>query len=109
MADLAFSDQNFEADVLKSDIPVVVDFWAPWCGPCRAVSPTIEQLAEEYKGKVKVGKMNVDENQTAGTYGVMGIPTVMVFHNGQPVKSIVGAQSKDAYKQMIEEVVNSKS
>ena len=106
MADLTITDSNFQQDVLKSDIPVVVDFWAPWCGPCRVVSPTIEQLATEYKGKVKVGKMNVDDNpQTAGTFGVMSIPTVMVFKKGQPVKATVGAQSKDAYKRMIDEAI----
>src|SRR3989344_1502923 len=105
MADITFTDSNFQEEVLKSDTPVVVDFWAPWCGPCRIVSPTIEQLALDYKGKVKVGKMNVDENtQTAGMYGIMSIPTVMVFKKGQPVKATVGAQSKDAYKRMIDEV-----
>ncbi len=83
MADLTFTDQNFEGDVLKSDIPVIVDFWAPWCGPCRIVSPIIEDLSKEYEGKVKVGKLNVDENpQTAQTYGVMSIPSVLFFKNG---------------------------
>jgi thioredoxin 1 len=104
MADLVFTDSNFQADVLKSDKLVLVDFWAPWCGPCRAVSPVIEQLAVDYKNEVKVGKMNVDENpKTAGVFGIMSIPTVMVFKNGQPVKAQVGAQSKDAYKKMIDE------
>jgi thioredoxin 1 len=108
MAEAIFTDQNFQEDVLKSEIPVVVDFWAPWCGPCRLVSPTIEQLAEEYKGKVKVGKLNVDENpEVAGTFGIMSIPTVMVFKKGQPVKATVGAQSKDSYKKMIEEAIAS--
>ncbi len=106
MAELVITDQNFSQDVLKSTMPVVVDFWAPWCGPCRLVGPTIEELAKEYQGKVKVGKMNVDENQeTAGTFGIMSIPTVMVFKGGQPVKAIIGAQSKDAYKRMIEEAI----
>jgi thioredoxin 1 len=106
MAHVTFTDQNFQTDVLKSDMPVVVDFWATWCTPCKIVGPTIEQLAEEYKGKVKVGKMDVDENQqTAGTFGVMSIPTVMVFKKGQPVKAVVGAQSKDAYKRMIDEAI----
>lgn len=106
MAELVITDQNFSQDVLKSTMPVVVDFWAPWCGPCRLVGPTIEELAKEYEGKVKVGKMNVDENQeTAGTFGIMSIPTVMVFKGGQPVKAIIGAQSKDAYKKMIEEAI----
>jgi thioredoxin 1 len=104
MADLKFTDSNFQEDVLKSKEPVLVDFWAPWCSPCRTVGPVIEQLATEYKGKVKVGKMNVDENpQTAGSFGIMSIPTVMVFKNGQPVKAQVGAQSKDVYKKMIDD------
>lgn len=108
MADVNFTDQNFQGEVLKSEMPVVVDFWAPWCGPCRIVSPTIEQLAAEYTGKVKVGKMNVDDNpQTAGIFGIMSIPTVMVFKKGQPVKATVGAQSKDAYKRMIDEAIRS--
>jgi thioredoxin 1 len=108
MADKTFTDSNFKSDVLESSTAVVVDFWAPWCGPCRIVSPTIEELAKDYEGKVAVGKMNVDDNpQTAGTYGVMSIPTVMIFKGGQPVKAIVGAQGKDAYQRAIEEVVAS--
>lgn len=106
MADLTFTDQNFQSDVLKSEQPVVVDFWAPWCGPCRIVSPTIEELAKEYEGKVKVGKLNVDDNpQTAQTYGVMSIPSVLFFKNGQPVKTMVGAQPKENYKKSIEETL----
>lgn len=106
MADLTFTDKNFQMDVLSSKEPVVVDFWAPWCGPCRLVSPTIEQLAHDYQGKVKVGKLNVDDNpEVAGTYGVMSIPTVMIFKNGKPVKATIGAQSKDAYKKMIDEAI----
>ena len=106
MADQTFTDQNFKSDVLDSKNPVVVDFWAPWCGPCRIVSPTIEELAKDYEGKVAVGKMNVDENiETSGTYGVMSIPTIMIFKNGQPVKSIVGAQGKESYKRAIDEVL----
>ncbi len=106
MADQTFTDQNFKSDVLDSSTPVVVDFWAPWCGPCRVVSPVIEELAKDYEGKVVVGKMNVDENpQTSGEYGVMSIPTVMVFKDGKPVKATVGAQGKDNYKKMIDEAV----
>lgn len=106
MADLTLTDQNFNEEVLKSTSPVLVDFWAPWCGPCRLVDPLIHELAEEYAGKLKVGKLNVDENQqTASQFGVMSIPTILVFKNGQPVKSVVGAQSKDNFKKAIDEVL----
>lgn len=106
MADKTYTDANFQSDVLGSDTPVVVDFWAPWCTPCKIVSPIIEELAKEYEGKVAVGKMNVDENQqTAGTYGVMSIPTVMVFKGGKPVQSLIGAQGKQSYKTEIEKAL----
>lgn len=106
MADHTFTDANFQQDALNSDKPVVVDFWAPWCGPCKMVTPIIEELAKEYEGKVIVGKLNVDENtQTAGTYGVMSIPTVMVFKNGKPVQSLVGAQGKQTYKSEIDKAL----
>lgn len=108
MADLTFTDQNFQEQVLNSKEPVVVDFWAEWCAPCRIVSPIIEELATEYSGKIKLGKLDVDANgQTAQNYGVMSIPTVMLFRDGLPVKTLVGAQSKDNYKREIEAVLNS--
>lgn len=108
MSDSSFTDQNFDQDVLKSDIPVLVDFWAPWCMPCRIVSPVIEELGLEYSGKLKVGKLNVDENpKTAGTYGVMSIPSILIFKNGKPVKTMVGAQGKDSFKKGIDEVLAS--
>ena len=107
MADKTFTDQTFQQDVLQSNTPVVVDFWAPWCGPCRMVSPTIEELAKEYEGKVSVGKMNVDENpEVAGQYGVMSIPTVMIFKGGKPVGQLVGAQGKESYKKAIDEALS---
>ncbi len=106
MADVIFTDANFGEEVLQSRIPVLVDFWAPWCGPCRIVSPIVEELAKEYEGKVKIGKMNVDENsQTAGKYGIMSIPSLLIFKNGQPVKTMVGAQGKENFKKGIEEVL----
>ena len=106
MADLVFTDQNFEAEVLQSRIPVLVDFWAQWCTPCRIVTPIVEELAHEYSGKVKVGKLNVDENpESSQNYNVMSIPTIMFFKNGQPVKSVIGAQSKENFKKAIDEVL----
>lgn len=106
MADLTITDQNFQTEVMKSDVPVLVDFWAPWCGPCKIVGPVVEELAKEYSGKVKVGKLNVDDNpQVAGQFNVMSIPTLMFFKNGQPVNSIVGAQGKATIKQALDQVV----
>lgn len=103
-----FTDQNFQNEVISSEIPVLVDFWAPWCAPCRIIAPIIEDLAKEYAGKLKVGKLNVDENQQiAGEYGIMSIPTLLFFRGGQPVDSIIGAQSKEAIKQKIEQVLRS--
>lgn len=107
MADLVLTDKNFEQEVLKSDIPVLVDFWAVWCQPCRIVDPVIHELAEEYGGKLKVGKLNVDENQIPADFNVMSIPTIMLFKNGQPVKSVIGAQPKESFKKAIEEVLAS--
>jgi thioredoxin 1 len=107
MADLNLTDQTFKQKVLEDKGISVVDFWAPWCGPCRTVGPIIDELAKEYTGKIKIGKINVDENsQTAGQYGVMSIPSVLFFKNGQPVKTIVGAQSKENYKQEIEQLIS---
>lgn len=108
MADLTFTDQNFEAEVLKSKSPVLVDFWAVWCGPCKIVDPVIEELAAEFEGKLKVGKLNVDENQeTSMKYSVMSIPTIMLFKGGEPVKSVVGAQPKENFKKAIDEILAS--
>jgi thioredoxin 1 len=89
------SDADFEAEILKSDIPAMVDFWAAWCGPCRAIAPVVEELAREYAGKVKVGKMNVDENaKTPTKYGIRAIPTLIIFKSGQVVEQITGAVSR---------------
>ncbi len=108
MASVKFTDENFEQEVLKSDVPVLVDFWAEWCVPCQMVGPVIEELSEEYAGKVKIGKLNIDENtQIPGSFGIMSIPTLMLFKNGQPGKTFVGVQSKDVFKQGIDEVLTS--
>ena len=106
MSGTTFTDANFDQEVLKAQTLVVVDFWAQWCAPCRIVSPTIEGLADEYKDKVKVGKLNVDENpDTASKFGIMSIPTILVFKNGTPVKTLIGARAKEDYKQAIDEVL----
>jgi thioredoxin 1 len=90
------NDSEFEVNVIKSEQPVIVDFWAPWCGPCRMIGPKLEEIAKEQSGKVKVVKVNVDDNQQwAGKYGVMSIPTVMLFKDGQPAETIIGAVPKD--------------
>jgi|SRR3990167_11117975 len=106
MADKIFTDQNFQDEVIKSDTPALVDFWAPWCAPCRMVSPIIEELAKEYEEKLKVGKVNVDENpNSASQFGIMSIPSILIFKKGQPVKTMIGAQSKENYKKAIEEAL----
>jgi thioredoxin 1 len=105
MADLTLTDKNFEEEVLKSDQPVLVDFWAEWCHPCRIVGPIIEELATDYEGKLKVGKVDVDANQVANNYGIMSIPSILLFKNGQVVKTLVGAQSKDNYKKEIDSLL----
>ncbi len=98
------TDTTFETEVLKSELPVLVDFWAPWCGPCRAIGPIVEELAAEYEGKVKVLKMNVDENpSTPSKYGIRAIPTLILFKNGEVVSQVTGAVAKNSLKKMIEE------
>ena len=93
---IQLTDSNFEDEIIKSDIPAMVDFWAEWCGPCKMVGPTVEALAKEYSGKVKVAKMNVDTNQqTPGKFGIRNIPTIIFFKDGKVVNTIIGAQTKN--------------
>jgi thioredoxin 1 len=97
------TDGDFDEKVLQSDMPALVDFWAAWCGPCRTVGPVVEELADEYAGKVKVAKMDVDANKSTPTkYGVRGIPTLMLFKGGQVVDQIVGAVPKNRIKELLD-------
>lgn len=100
-----FTDANFDAEVLRSSVPVLVDFWAEWCMPCRMLTPTIEQLAEEFKGKVKVGKVDTDSNRNVSVqFGISAIPTVILFKGGQVAKKFVGLQSKAEFAAALEQV-----
>ena len=101
------TDSTFEQDVLKADNPVLVDFWAPWCGPCRMVAPIVEELADEYAGKVDFYKLNTDDNpNTSVNYGIRSIPTLLVFKGGEPVGQIVGFRPKSDLKQRLDAVVS---
>jgi thioredoxin 1 len=100
------SSTDFKAQVLDSAVPVLVDFWAPWCGPCKMLTPVIEELAGAYAGKAKIAKVNVDDNQDlAGKYGIRGIPTVMIFKGGESVASLVGLRSRDELAAAIDEAL----
>ncbi len=102
-----FSVNDFDAEVLKSELPVLVDFWAPWCGPCRMVAPVVEEIAQEFAGRLKVGKVSVDENRTlASKYGIMSIPTLIIFKNGQEVERLIGYQSKGELAAAIEKALS---
>lgn len=103
MAELKITRENFENEVMKSNIPVLIDFWAPWCGPCQMMGPIIEQLAEEYEGKAKVGKVNVDEEgELSQAFGVISIPTIVLVKDGKVVKQAVGARPKAEVEAMLQ-------
>lgn len=103
---LNLTDKNFKQEVLNSNLPVLVDFWASWCMPCNILTPIIEELAKEFQAKIKIGKLNVDENQGIPTqYGIMSIPTLMFFKNGEIMEQVVGVVSKQQLKQKIEELI----
>jgi thioredoxin 1 len=100
------SDDNFEQEVIKSEKPVLVDFWAPWCGPCRAIGPVVEDLAEVYKDRVKVAKLNIDDNpKTAIVYGVMSIPTIVLFKNGNVLDKVLGLVPKDRLEELVKKAL----
>jgi len=104
MSLLHLTDNNFKKEVLESNLPILVDFWATWCGPCKMIAPIIEELAREYQGKIKIGKVNVDENpKTATSYGIMSIPTLIFFKNGKVIAQVAGALNKIELKRKIEE------
>lgn len=103
---IVVTDNNYATEVENSPLPVLLDLWAPWCGPCRMMSPVIDQLAAELAGQIRVGKLNVDENpQTASRFRVQGIPTLLVLKNGREIDRLVGAQSKEAIRQRLEAIV----
>ncbi len=110
MSEIDFTDQSWDNEVLNSDLPVIVDFWAEWCAPCSMIAPVVEQVSEEYEGKIKVGKLNVDENQvTAGKYQIMAIPTLLFFNGGKLVDRVAGVVPKKILVEKIEKILEEKN
>jgi len=109
MPEIEIDDKNFDNEVLASKVPVLVDFWAPWCGPCQTMLPIIEELAGEYEaGTLKIGKINIDESKTvAAKYGIMSVPTFIIFKDGEIIDQFVGAQSKDSLKEHVAQALES--
>lgn len=106
MSELKFTDQNFDSEVMKSEIPVLIDFFASWCGPCQIQGPIVEELAQEYKDKIKIGSMDVDENpQVSGNYQIFSIPTIIIFNKGQIVEKMIGLQTKPAIKEKLDKLL----
>lgn len=104
--EIKLTTSNFDGEVVKSNVPVLVDFWATWCGPCRMVGPVISQIAQDYDGKIKVGKVDVDaEGALAAQYGIVSIPTIIMFVDGKPVDKLIGAHSQDDFEDMIEKYI----
>ena len=103
---LEFTDSNFNSEVLQSGIPVLVDFWAEWCGPCKAIAPTVSEIANDYNGKIKVGKVNVDTNQKiAMEYGIRSIPSLLIFKGGTILNQVVGSVQKDSITKLLDEAL----
>jgi thioredoxin 1 len=103
---MEFNDQNFDSDVLKAGMPVLVDFWAVWCGPCKAIAPIVEEVANEFSGKVRVGKMDVDSNnQVAMRYGIRSIPTLLLFSGGEVVDQVIGNVGKESIESMLSKAI----